>query len=72
MIQPQPTRVFILLFIITSYLALWNSSLRYGLSLPITSNNDLFLQWRNYALMIGSTLLPTPACEPKSRSRRSC
>lgn len=52
--DPAPAnKGFILLFIITSYLALWNSSLRYGLSLPITSNNDLFPQWRNYALMIG-------------------
>lgn len=46
-------RGLVLWVIITSYLALWNTSLRFGLSLPITSNNDLFPQWRNFALMIG-------------------
>ncbi|MDO9235270.1 MAG: O-antigen ligase family protein [Aquabacterium sp.] len=47
-----PNRGLVIVFLLASYVALWNSSLRFGLSLPVTSNNELFPQWRNYAIMV--------------------
>jgi O-antigen ligase len=42
----------IILVIIVSYLALWNSSLRFNLLLPFTTSNELLKDWKNYAEMI--------------------
>ncbi len=47
-----PNKGLVVVFLMASYIALWNSSLRFGLSMPLTSNNDLFPQWRNYAIMV--------------------
>jgi O-antigen ligase len=49
---PAPLGGFILFLIFASYLALWNSSLRYGLPLPISGSNELFKDWKNYAMML--------------------
>lgn len=43
---------FVLLFLLVSYFALWNSSLRYGLPLPISSANEELRYWKNYAMML--------------------
>jgi len=42
----------IILFIIVSYLALWNSSIRFSLPLPISHSSDLLYEYKNYAQMI--------------------
>lgn len=47
-----PNHGFVIILILSSYIALWMSSTRFGLPLPITSSNDLFPAWRNYALML--------------------
>ncbi|HEX5311191.1 O-antigen ligase family protein [Aquabacterium sp.] len=47
-----PNHGFVLFFILSSYFALWISSIRYDLALPFTSSNDLFPEWRNYAMML--------------------
>lgn len=43
---------FIILFILVSYLSLWNSSTRFSLPLPISSSSQMFMDWKNYAQMI--------------------
>mgnify|MGYP001571136034 CR=1 FL=1 len=42
----------IIIFILISYLALWNSSIRFSLPLPFTTSNELLTDWKNYAEMI--------------------
>lgn len=47
-----PRARFILLLMGVSYLALWNVSLRYGQSLPVTRDNPVLADWKNYAMMM--------------------
>ncbi len=42
----------IILFLITSYIAIWNSSMRFSLPAPVSTKNQFFVQWKNYAMMI--------------------
>ncbi len=44
--------LFILCFILLSYFALWNSSLRFSLPYPLNTSNYLLLPWKNYVEMI--------------------
>ena len=44
--------VIILLYIFIIYLALWNCALNFNLPLPITTDNTLLLDWKNFAQMI--------------------
>lgn len=39
-------------FMFTSLLAVWNSTLRFGLALPFTTANPLLADWKNYVEMI--------------------
>lgn len=39
-------------FIIVSYVSLWNCSFNFSLPLPITTDNSLLLDWKNYVEMI--------------------
>lgn len=43
---------FITVFILVSYISLWNSSARFSLPLPFTTSNSLLPDWKNYAEMI--------------------
>ena len=43
---------FLLFFILVNYVALWNSSLRFYLPAPVTTENTLLADWKNYAEMI--------------------
>jgi O-antigen ligase len=45
-------RALIYLAIVVSYLSLWNSSMRFSLPLPITLDNYLLFDWKNYAEML--------------------
>ena len=44
--------IIIFIFILISYIALWNSSIRFALPLPITTANALLKDWKNYVEMI--------------------
>ncbi len=44
--------IIIFLFLIISYLSLWNSSTQFSLPLPLTRSNELLEDWKNYAEMI--------------------
>ncbi|MDE2433109.1 MAG: O-antigen ligase family protein [Burkholderiales bacterium] len=47
-----PNHGFVLLFILSSYFALWISSMKFDLGIPITTANEQFGEWRNYAMML--------------------
>jgi O-antigen ligase len=50
--QPSRAGAFLLLYLLVTYLAVWNASLRYGLPLPLTTSNSVFVFWKNYAQMV--------------------
>lgn len=50
--QRAPNAVLLAAFILTSYVALWNSSLRFDLPAPLTRDNPLLADWKNYAEMV--------------------
>jgi len=47
-----PNGALLVLFIVVNYIALWNTSLRFSLPFPITTENALLSEWKNYAEMI--------------------
>ncbi|MGB7540917.1 MAG: O-antigen ligase family protein [Burkholderiales bacterium] len=47
-----PNGALLMLFIVVNYIALWNTSLRFSLPLPITTDNEILSDWKNYAEMI--------------------
>ena len=44
--------VLIFLYLTWTYISLWNSSLRFGLPLPISSSSNQLMDWKNFAQMI--------------------
>jgi O-antigen ligase len=50
--KKSPSGTLLLLFIAVNYAALWNSSLNFSLPLPITTDNPILPDWKNYAEMI--------------------
>lgn len=49
--RPPKQGLFFALFFVT-YLAVWNTTFRYGLSLPFTLDNVVLADWKNYVLMM--------------------
>jgi len=47
-----PNSGFILLFVLANYLYLWNTTFRYDLPLPFTTDNPEFSYWRNFSTMV--------------------
>jgi len=47
-----PSTATIGLFMVVSFAALWNGTLRFGLPLPFTTANPLLADWKNYVEMI--------------------
>lgn len=48
---------FLVLFILVNYISLWHTSLSFSLPAPITTDNELLRDWKNYAEMIFLYLL---------------
>lgn len=44
--------LFLVLFILVNYAAVWNVSINFGFSAPITPENLMFVEWKNYSEMI--------------------
>jgi O-antigen ligase len=44
--------IIIGLYLLVSYITLWNSSMNFSLPAPITTQNELLIQWKSYAVMI--------------------
>jgi O-antigen ligase len=55
--KPTGNAIAVFLFMVVSYLSLWNSSMNFGLPMPITPDNPLLKIWKSYAFMIGMYLL---------------
>lgn len=51
-LKKSPNGTLLLLFIVVNYLALWNASLGLSMPLPITTDNPILSDWKNYAEMI--------------------
>lgn len=47
-----PAQLLLGSFILVSYLAVWNTSLRFGLAAPLSGANPLLADWKNYAEMV--------------------
>lgn len=50
--QPAPSLWLVWLLALYSYVSLWVVSQRYGLPMPIGSDNPVFRQWQNFATML--------------------
>ena len=44
--------IIIGLYLLISYISLWKSSTNFSLPAPITTQNELLIQWKSYAVMI--------------------
>jgi len=47
-----PNSGFILLFVLANYLYLWNTTFRYDLPIPVSTENPEFAYWRNFSTMV--------------------
>lgn len=61
--------VVVVLFVVLSYIALWNSSTNYGLPLPVTTDNRLLFEWKNYAQMILLYLLAMVVASDEAKQK---
>jgi putative inorganic carbon (hco3(-)) transporter len=50
--QRAPASGLLFTFLLVSYMALWNAALRFGLPWPLTTDNPILGDWKNYAEMI--------------------
>ncbi len=50
--QTAPKQGLIITLICFTYISVWNSSMRYGLSMPLTLDNPILADWKNYILMM--------------------
>ncbi len=59
----------LILFVLTSYISLWNSSLRFSLPMPLSGENLLFIDWKNYAQMIFLYILALNAIKDEENQK---
>jgi O-antigen ligase len=55
---------------LVSYLGLWNTTIRYGLPAPFTTDNAVLADWKNYAMMIFLYWLAYSALSRESEARQ--
>lgn len=67
---PAPHHGFVLVLIVSSYVAVWVTSSRYGLGMPLTGAHDLVPAWRNYALMLSLYYVGYSAIRTEDTIRR--
>lgn len=48
---PPPRLAFLFAYAIFTYLSLWQSSIGYGLPIPLTGDNPILADWKNYVLL---------------------
>jgi O-antigen ligase len=60
---------FIGLYVLISYISLWNSSTIFSLPAPITTESALLVQWKSYAVMIGMYFLAFNALENENQHK---
>jgi putative inorganic carbon (hco3(-)) transporter len=42
----------LLMYLVFTYVMVWNSSMRFDLAVPLTASNSVFVIWKNYAQMV--------------------
>jgi putative inorganic carbon (HCO3(-)) transporter len=62
--------VLILLLLLMSYFALWNSSRNFSLPFPISYANPMIKPWKGYAFMVGMYLLTFNATKGEENQRK--
>ncbi len=62
--------VLIIIIILMSYFALWNSSRNFSLPLPISYSNPMIRAWKGYAFMVGMYLLTFNAVKEGENHRK--
>ena len=65
----SPNAVPIAAFILISYFALWNASVRFSLPAPVSLANPLLADWKNYAQMIFLYFLVYNAVENEEQQK---
>lgn len=61
--------ILIFLFVALSFLELWNSSMRFSLPLPISTENAVLKMWKNYAEMILLYFLALNAVKDENKQK---
>jgi O-antigen ligase len=59
----------IFIFLALTYFALWNSSLRFSLPLPLTTDNPLLENWKNFAVMVSMYYLAANTVETDKQQK---
>jgi len=62
--------VLIIILILVSYVALWNSSRNFSLPLPISTENPMLRPWKSYAVMVAMYLLAFNAVKEGENQRK--
>ncbi|HYA12776.1 MAG TPA: hypothetical protein VEF33_00390, partial [Syntrophales bacterium] len=62
--------VLIIILILASYFALWNSSRNFSLPLPISYGNPMIKPWKGYAFMVAMYLLTFNAMKGDENQRK--
>jgi len=50
--QTPPKQGLLITLFIYTYISVWNTTMRYGLSLPFSLDNPVLADWKNYVLMM--------------------
>lgn len=66
-----PKKGLLYTIIIFSYLETWNTSLRFGLHAPLTLDNPVLADWKNYALMIFLYFVAYNTCRTEEQVRKT-
>ena len=61
----------ILIFLLVSYIALWNSSMRFSLPYPVSFDNEMFKPWKNFAMMISMYFLGLSALRNEKNQKKA-
>lgn len=56
--------------ILSSYLSIWNTSLRYGLAMPLSPGQPVVAYWKNYAMMLALYFIAFHALDNRDKLRR--
>jgi O-antigen ligase len=69
-----PLRWWVLCMVVLTYAALWNTALRFDLPKPLTRDNSVLADWKNYVLMLMLYLLAfrTIRTEQQARVLANC
>jgi O-antigen ligase len=68
--QSARNNILLIMYIVMMYLAVWNASLEYNLTAPVTPSNSVFVGWKNYVQMIIMYFLVYHAVSDEKRQQQ--